>query len=316
MNIYFPKETNKKLYHNLKKYSTGDKKNEVLFPLCLNSKNRVNLGTKRRIGKTSYVNDIPYSEKCCAEGNRIGSIHTHPYEIGADDIDYFKETEYYSQDDLFGSLADHINKETKDNVTCAVEPLEMTKEHEELIVVCKRIKDVTEDDLLNVKRTRKPDFTRESKTTLLYPKIKKESVKLIKEYLKVYPYGENIPESVIMGLKKEIVDEIKERTNESREGGIVYPFPEMQHTTDMDEWLKDYENTLDMSPTERFLKKEKIKFWRKADAASIEEHLKKLGKLSEDRFKIVCKKAPFRKTRKGIDRPNMICNFAEKKLEL
>jgi hypothetical protein len=310
MDVYFPKELNRKIYNAYKKYSfTGDKK-EVLFPLCIDANNILNLGTKMNVGRLDVVQSMPYSTKCCENGKRLGNIHTHPHEIGADDIDYFKETAVFSQTDFFGALADHVNKDTKDNVNCAMEPVEISDKREEFIVVCKRIHDVTENDLKEVVRNRQPDFTIESEMTRAYPELKAETIKLIKGFLNDYPFGKKLPESVIIGMKKDATNRIKKQIGqENGEESIVYPFPEMQHTTNIDEWVKIYKETKPMTKDEIFLGTERLQFWRKADAAAIESHLEKKGKISTASFRIVCRTLP---TNRKTD--EKFCNFNEKKL--
>lgn len=133
----------------------------------------------------------------------------------------------------------------------------------------------------------------------------------LKEWFSEYPYGERLPESVVIGLRDDVVEKAKKQSGVTMEGGVVYPWPEMQHTTDVDEWFRMYSDYMKIPRTRQDMegKGQKNLFWRKADAASIEDHLKKEGKLSEDSFKLVCRKIPSRREQK-------ICNFSDKELTL
>ncbi len=317
MEITFNKDTNKKLYNAYNRYSKGKNSKEVLFPLCLNEANEVNLGNKISEGKMDATSDIPYDVDCCPEGKRIGSIHTHPINPLADDIDLFPETELFSQSDLFGSLAVHINKDMSDSIHCAMEPTG-NERNEEYTIECKRLKNVDEEDLKEVERNRKPDPNRVL-TSKAPDFMKKEFIKLVAQALYDYPFGEKLPIGVISGLKKEKFEEFLEKSKTPFDlSGIIYPLPDMQQTDDIDMWLDKSKELQDKSAEEKMMLEQKMIFWRKADAASIEHNLKKKGKITVDRFSITCKIRPIlRKTKKGTpERYRKICDFSDKKIDL
>jgi len=316
MKITFPRKTNEKLYNTYKRYSFDEPKKEVNFPLCIDKNGKVNFGTVYKVGDTDTVPSIPYDEKCCKNSERLGDIHTHPLLEDSDDWDYFEESQYFSQSDFFGMLSNHLNNDITDNVSCAMEPISLKRDREEYLIVCKRLKNVTEDDLREVKRDRHPNWNRINMSKKVTdPIVKQALVKLSKEMLEDYPYGGMLPESVIVGMRDEVVEEVKQQTGQNVEGGVVYPIPEMQHTTNTQEWLHILLRA-NWTPDRVRYERERNRIWRKADAASIEKHLKELGKVSSASFPLVCRRFPLRKTRKGQPERDMICNFGDKTLNL
>lgn len=319
MKVHFPENVIRELYGEYKKHSDafnkrGYEPREVLFPLCIDDENIVNLGTKSVIGKPDGVNDIPHHEDVCDKGTRLGSIHTHPYDILADDIDLFEETAKHSMSDYFGLVANMLNYGTEYIVSCAMEPLTKDSMVEDYEVVCKSIKDVSEADLQKVRRTRRPDYNR-VKQSKVSPAAQQFFIETAQEWFEDYPFDEPLPQSVIDGMKRDVFEEVAKRTKSEAKNGIVYPPPSVQHSTNIDDWIHQPWPT---DPVESHGMRQKVIFFRKADAASIENHFVKAGKAKTDSFHITCKRRPLmRKTRKDIGpRYKTICNFEDKTLNL
>lgn len=350
MKYKFPASTFDRIHREMQMHTIRDKK-EISMPLCSDKNNVVKVGEELVKGEMGTVKR-PKGE--CGKDRCIGSFHTHPEQPPepdflkdqpelkkfygdipknrrSEDTEYFPELEYLSEGDLFGVISGFLKGEIKDKyVTCSYEKRLDTPNKEKYAFVCERFDEVTTDEIRKIKRTGTPS-KKVIENAPEYENIIAYSV------LKDYPWGENIPESVIEGLtitpkdfNKAELEMMKKRNINPDDVGQIYPTPEAQK---LKNWRTDEIPGVDV-PTEILsyfikrlgpdegmalfavsvpsIKEKKAQLWRKADAVSVKTHLFKEGKIKIDSAIITCNKVKIGRKGKTIKK----CDFKDEVLDL